>query len=121
MSATAKSFVSLWQGEHRAGFAKNTIAWQSVDNALSGTWMMEAGAHTERLFPALATPIVNPKLPGDRLTFVPTRRLTAMGLRLTSANKAIVEPLLAPAQLCVNDPDTSKALEGHQIKIRKAC
>jgi hypothetical protein len=121
MSATAKSLVGLGQGEHRAGFANITIDWQAVDNALSGTRMMEAGAHAERLFPAITTPIVSPKLPGDRLTFVLTKGPTTMGLRLTSANKAIVEPLLAPAQFKVNDPDRIKAREGPQIKIRKAC
>jgi hypothetical protein len=117
MSATAKSFVGLWQGEHRAGFAKITIAWQPVARALSGMWMMEAGANAERLFPAIPIPIVNLKLPGDRLTFVPTKGSTTTGLRLTSANEAIVEPLLAPAQFKVNDPDTIKARKGHQIKI----
>lgn len=93
MSATAKSFVGLWQGEHRAGFAKITIDLQSVDDALREAWVIEAGADADRPFPAIATPIANPKLYGGTPIFVPINSPATMDIRPASHGDEIFEPV----------------------------
>ncbi len=121
MSATAKSFIGLWQGERRAGFAKITLDLQSVDNAFSGMWMTAAGAIAVQPSPAITTPMAYAKLNGETLTSVPTNSPTMMGIRLTSNSEAVFGPIVDPNRFDGTDPDTIKAIERHQIILRKTC
>jgi hypothetical protein len=79
MRATAKHSFDVWQGEHRAGFAKIIIDLQSLDSALNGMGMREAWANSKPPSPAIPVPIVSPRLNGVTLTFVATNSPTNEG------------------------------------------
>jgi hypothetical protein len=125
MNATAQRFVGTWTGEHQAGLATITIALQVVDDALSGTWVVTPGSLSEQSFTPLQVAIVNPKIDGERLSFLPPQAPTALCLRLTGDKEAVFEPLLDLSRFDLSDPELCENLErgvaGHRIILAKIC